>query len=137
MSLLRPLASLTGSLLVRNGNATMAGWTMPPPAPLAPSSFASPSPASPPAAPPVPRQWPEGLRLAEKGKARPSIMTQDGETESPFDADTRISFRIDAERHNKLRLAALREGRPRQQLLIDALDAYLDSGAAPPTAVRS
>ena len=76
-----------------------------------------------------PRQWPEGFRLAEKGKARPSIMTPDDEAASQFDAEIRLSFRVDAERHRRLRLAALRQGRSRQQLLIAALDAYLASGA--------
>jgi hypothetical protein len=122
MSLLRPLASLTGSLLVRNGNPTLAGWALPPPAP----PLASPPPSGPTLAP---RQWPEGLRLAEKGKARPSIMTSDDEGEPSFDMDLRISFRIDAERHRKLRLVVLQQGRSRQQLLVAALDAFLEADA--------
>jgi hypothetical protein len=117
MNLLRPMASLTGALLARNGNASMAGWIMPPPAPREP--------------PPEPQQWPEGLRLAEKGQARPSLMTPDSESAPLSGTDMRISFRVDAERHRRLRLAALQQGRSRQQVLTAALDAYLEAGDAP------
>jgi hypothetical protein len=127
MNLLRPMASLTGALMARNGNAALAGWSMPPPAPVAP----------PLAPPPEPRQWTEGLQLAKKGQARPSLMMQESEPAAPFGSEARISFRVDAERQQRLRLAALRLGRSRQQLLTDALDAYLEANAALLKAVGS
>jgi hypothetical protein len=115
MSLLRPMASLTGALLVRRGNAVMAGWTMPPAHPLA--------------APDERQPRSEGLRLVEKGQGRPSGVASDGETMPLGGATMRVSFRVDAERHHRLRQAALHQGRSQQQLLVAALDAYLERDA--------
>jgi hypothetical protein len=126
MSLLRPMASLTGALLVRRGNAVMAGWTMPPAHPLA--------------APDERQPRSEGLRLVEKGQGRPSGVASDDENPSGVSSDDekmpvggatmRVSFRVDAERHHRLRQAALHQGRSQQQLLVAALDAYLERDAA-------
>jgi hypothetical protein len=38
---------------------------------------------------------------------------------------TKVSLRLDAERHRKLRLAAIHLGRSGQRILLDALDAHL------------
>jgi hypothetical protein len=112
MSLPRPMASLTGALLVRSGNAVMAGWTMP-------------LQADPPALSHERQTGSEGLRLVEKGQGRPSSMARDDETGPADGATMRVSFRIDAERHLRLRQAGLRHGSSQQQLLVAALDAYL------------
>jgi hypothetical protein len=39
--------------------------------------------------------------------------------------DRKVSLRLDAERHRKLRLAAVHLGRSGQRILLDALDAHL------------
>jgi hypothetical protein len=44
-------------------------------------------------------------------------------------AAAKLSLRLDGDRHRRLRLAALHLGRSGQQLLIEALDAYLERSA--------
>lgn len=113
-------ARLTAALLARKGHALPTGGfahsrldRLPPPA-----STAKPD-RQPWAAPASAEPQPEGPRPAPRRST------------AAADAD-RIAFtlRLDRDRHARLRILAARRGRSGQEMLIKALDAYLEACAA-------
>ena len=91
-------AALTSALLVRKGAALPAGY-----AALGASVRVLPT------------------ANAQNDESRPGHRSKE-----PADARTRISLRLDADRHLKLKLSAAHLHRSLQDLLINALDAYLE-----------
>jgi hypothetical protein len=73
---------------------------------------------------------------APAGEIKPELsVSRDGERDGkPLHGGAvppaaKLSLRLDGERHRRLRLAALHLGRSGQQILVEALDAYLERSA--------
>lgn len=128
MSPFKPLASLSGGLLVRKGGAMPASLVFPVP------EFPVPEPQPAPrvearvtashAAAPSPRA--ETPRPAAQEKP---VRAQGGGSPPRRASTAKVSLRLDPDRHQRLRIAALHQRRSGQQLLLAALDAYLDRSA--------
>lgn len=115
-------ARLTAALLARKGNALPTGGfahsrldRLPPPA-------SAPKPDRQPWAAPGPD---EAAREPSR-PAQPEPCRSIGETE-----DERVAFtlRLDRDRHARLRILAAKRGRSGQEMLVKALDAYLEACA--------
>lgn len=143
----KPLASLTSGLLARKGAAQPAmrrqlsgfgraapvqddlGWNDMgyDPAPLPDAVISSPPPVAlasvltpMPVAAPEPAVVVERAQLAERIGAKPRAQKQPaGDRKAAF------TLRLDGERHMKLRLASMVQGRSAQQIVTQALDAFL------------
>ena len=133
----RPLASLSSGLLARPGQAKPAMR----PQVFAPTPFEDlgwndmgqhqpPQPAPEPAPAPLPPVLTERAELAQAvaTPARPAARTRKAADVSPRVAHkAAFTLRLDADRHLRLRLASAVAGRSSQQLLVAALDAFLDA----------
>ncbi|HZS82899.1 MAG TPA: hypothetical protein VFA50_08505 [Stellaceae bacterium] len=122
MNLVKPIASLSSDLLARKGSAQPAYLAFPFPAPPPRLELRTPPPTPEPARAAKPEAVPaphgEGpVRLRARGGGRPPQIGSKA---------AKVSLRLDADRHQRLRLAALHLGRSGQQILTAALDAYLD-----------
>lgn len=124
MNPLKPMAMLSSGLLARKGAAVPAALALPSDA-MAPPRLEL---RMPPARPPEPAAW---SRTDEKIDAAPRIRATGGTPPLPSESGSaKVSLRLDADRHRRLRLAALHQGSSGQKLLLAALDAYLDSSGA-------
>jgi hypothetical protein len=128
MTPFKEVAMLTSSLLARKGAAAPASLA------LAPLPATVPPAATAPLHQPVPPRL-EGWLPPPFGTARPprqpSVQPAPEAPRQPADETphgklAKVSLRLDTDRHLKLRLAAAHQGRSGQQLLLSALDAYLD-----------
>ncbi len=63
-----------------------------------------------------------GIRPARAGPRKPRLVTDEDHHDSPY----RFSFRMPADQHRRLRVAAAQKNISLQQALSDALDNYLD-----------
>ncbi len=115
MSTQMKTASLSGNLLARKGTALPAKLVTAQSCPAPQNSAAAKS--TPPSAHlrKVPGDAPGGSRGGASGDTKP----HDGE------ARARITLRLDADRHLKLKLAGAHLRRSSQQILVEALDSYL------------
>jgi len=101
-------AALSGALMARKGAAVPAGYT------------------------PVRPQAPQTLRQAKQypGNSRsepaPIKLVTDRVSPPPEVRRARVSVRLDRDRHFKLKLTAAHLDRSLQDVLIDALDSYLE-----------
>ena len=151
----KPLASLTSGLLARKGAAQPAmrrpvmgfgrqngsallqddlGWndmgfdvTEPEPVPAEPRAVIGLTPMTPPpAAAPVPAVVVEREELAERVT---EVVKTAAKAPRAARKERKAAFtlRLDAERHLKLRLASAVAGRSAQQMVTEALDAFLSS----------
>jgi hypothetical protein len=115
-------ARLTAALLARKGHALPTGG-------FAHSRLDR---LPPPASPPKPDRQPWAApQPIEAPRERPSLL-QSEPCQSIADADDgRVAFtlRLDRDRHARLRILAARRGRSGQEMLIKALDAYLEACA--------
>lgn len=123
---LEAAAVLSGGLLVRKGAAvpTRLGQTGLGATALGPTNFGSMNlgPTGLAALSIRPRAVPDGAVRMAIGGAPPSDRPRHA-NRTP--RSTKVSLRLDAERHRKLRLAAIHLGRSGQRILLDALDAHL------------
>lgn len=116
----KPLASLNAGLLARKGEAHPATRRAHvPPAPTAslPPKLAD----SPPSPPPVHRQQ---ERIAQSFGERETMPV--AQSVVPSKGRTAFTLRLDADRHLRLRLACAVGNRSAQQVVTEALDAFLD-----------
>jgi hypothetical protein len=141
MSFLKPTASLTSGLLVRKGSAVPSGYNLPLHAARtnaieeAALNDRQPPPVSgwidspPLAAAPPPVEAPLLAAKAAPDAAGEAPVTRAGAGErgAASERGAKVSLRLDADRHTRLRIAALHLGRSGQQLLVEALDRYLDT----------
>lgn len=112
----KPIASLSAGLLARKGEAYPAiRRTCLPPVSLAPDGA--------PAAQPVRQQQ---QRIA-RSYAAPHETMPDIQVIQPRKTRTAFTLRLDTDRHLRLRLASAVSNRSAQQLVTEALDAFLDS----------
>ena len=133
----RPLASLSSSLLARPGAAKPAmrpqGFSYSHAEDLGWNDMGGPAPAQPVLAP-VPPVLVERAELAKAvtpaRKAPPRAKAEPATHKAAF------TLRLDPDRHLRLRLASAVAGRSSQQLLVDALDALLDSNPQVETLAR-
>jgi hypothetical protein len=125
MTFLKPAASLSSGLLVRKGGATPANLLFPYP-PAGPSEM----PDMPRFEARMPDASVEPPRPARPEAAPAVARRRTVEAPQPRGRGAKVSLRLDAGRHQRLRVAAFHEGRSGQQLLIAALDAYLESTGA-------
>jgi hypothetical protein len=79
----------------------------------------------PPSEPPAPRRAEPRV-----GRTPPRARSGGGQPPSRGGKSAKVSLRLDADRHQRLRLVALHEGRSGQQILLAALDAYIEHVAA-------
>jgi hypothetical protein len=126
MTSLKPAASLSSGLLVRKGGATPANLLFAYP-PIGPSEIRD-MPRFEARMPGAPDEPPQPANRDEHASAAARRRTV--EALQPRGRGAKVSLRLDAERHQRLRVAAFHEGRSGQQLLIAALDAYLESTGA-------
>ena len=149
MSEPKPMASLSSSLLARKGDARPAmrrAYTPGAPSPLLPLSVQEDlgwndmgeydedpvveiAPAAPPATPVV-RQQREMLvqsitQSQAEAKAKPRAVPRDGNVAQTRKAKAAFTLRLDPERHLHLRLACAVNNRSAQQIVTQALDAFL------------
>lgn len=137
----RPVASLSSGLLARPGSAKPAmrpqsygfgplddlGWND-----LGTQQPASPAPEPEPAAP-IPPVLVERAELAKAVAPAAPATTKVAKRAKPSRAKAvaghkaAFTLRLDADRHLRLRLASAVAGRSSQQLLVEALDAFLAS----------
>ncbi len=122
MNLLKPIASLTSDLLARKGGATPASLMFP----LAGGSLAGASAPRvelrlPPSEPPKPRRAEPRI-----GATPPKARSGGGTPPGRRGKSAKVSLRLDADRHQRLRLVCLHAGMSGQQVLLAALDEYLD-----------
>lgn len=116
MSSLRPMAMLSSELLARKGSAVPAVLALQ----LNPMAH---FPALPMALPrlesraPPPREPQAAWRVSSGDKS----------------GSVKVSLRLDADRHRRLRRAVLQQGSSGQKVLLAALDAYLDALGTPVT----
>lgn len=139
----KPLASLSSGLLARPGTAKPAmrpqafntsledlGWNdMGQLAPAAPATAPAAPVASPTVRAPAVRTTPLPPVLAERAKLAGAVAKAKSRTK-PVAADAgarkaAFTLRLDADRHLRLRLASAVDGRSSQQLVVQALDAFL------------
>ena len=123
MSFFKPTASLSGGLLVRKGGAMPASLVFPTPE-------AAPAPRIEARLVPPPRPEPpraEAPRAAAEEKPARAQRSSGRPRRRPGGA--KVSLRLDPDRHQRLRIAALHQRRSGQQLLLAALDAYLERSA--------
>jgi len=120
MNLLKPIASLTSDLLARKGGATPASLMFP----IAGASAPRVEMRLPPSEPPQPRRAEPRV-----GATPPKSRSGGGKPPGRRGKSYKVSLRLDADRHQRLRLVALHEDRSGQQILLAALDEYLDSVA--------
>lgn len=152
----RPLASLSSGLLARPGQAKPAmrpqvfaqapledlGWNdmgQPQSAPAVAAPVATPAPvvatAPMPVAIPTPAPVPVAVApvppvLAERAELARAVVKPVPARAARADAPghkAAFTLRLDPDRHLRLRLASAVAGRSSQQLLVEALDAFLDS----------
>ena len=125
----KPIASLSGGLLVRKGGAMPASFVFPVPEFPVPEPQPAPRVAArvtaPRAAAPSPHAEPPRPAAQET-----PVRAQGGGPPPPRrGGSAKVSLRLDPDRHQRLRIAALHQRRSGQQLLLAALDAYLDRSA--------
>jgi hypothetical protein len=101
MMQVKPAAALASGLLARKGEAMPTSLVVLPMVPRAPAGEIKPELS-------VPRDGARGGSVAPAAK---------------------LSLRLDADRNRRLRLAAVHLGRSGQQILVEALDAYLERSA--------
>lgn len=136
MAAFKPLASLSSGLLARPGAAKPAmrpqafnnssledlGWndmgSTPQPAPITAPVRVSATPA------PVPPVLTERAKLAG-AVAKPKSRKAPVAARATDGRKAAFTLRLDADRHLRLRLASAVAGRSSQQLLVEALDAFL------------
>ena len=129
----KPLASLSSGLLARPGTAKPAmrpqafgnqsledlGWNdMGNVAPVAPTI--APTVAKRPSVPPVLAERAKLAGAVAKAKSRTKPVAAAGDIRKAA-----FTLRLDADRHLRLRLASAVDGRSSQQLVVEALDAFL------------
>lgn len=129
----KPLASLSSGLLARPGTAKPAmrpqafnntsledlGWNdMGNVAPVAPT--VTPTVAKRPSVPPVLAERAKLAGAVAKAKSRTKPVAAAGDIRKAA-----FTLRLDADRHLRLRLASAVDGRSSQQLVVEALDAFL------------
>lgn len=112
----KPMASLGAGLLARKGEAHPA--TRRTHVPL------SPVPLDNSHAPPPVRQQ---LKRIAQSFSRPQEMPPTAQAVQPRKTRTAFTLRLDADRHLRLRLASAVSHRSAQDLVTEALDAFLDS----------
>lgn len=141
----KPLASLSSGLLARPGTAKPAmrpqafntsledlGWNdMGQLAPAVPATAPAAPVSSPTVRAPAVRTTPLPPVLAERAKLAGAVAKAKSRTK-PVAADAgagarkaAFTLRLDADRHLRLRLASAVDGRSSQQLVVQALDAFL------------
>jgi predicted DNA-binding protein len=118
-----PPARLTSALLARKGHALpTGGFTRGRPGPVPPQRAVA-KPKQPRGGTPAPRAAlsPDLIRPAAKPSGHPDHAGQ-----------PRVAFtvRLDRKRYTRLKSLAARRGRSRQEIVIEALDAYLEACAA-------
>lgn len=153
----KEVAMLTSGLLARKGAAIPASLglapfpsagpaqpaTPPQPAPTASLRATAPAPASPrieswpplpfPGLRAAPRPTPDAPAPEAKAKDAPPAASADTRMAEALDALpadgklAKVSLRLDPARHLKLRLAAAHQRRSGQQILLAALDAYVEA----------
>jgi hypothetical protein len=102
----KPAAALASGLLARKGEAVPTSLVLLPMVARAPAGEIKPELS-------VPRDGVRGGKPPGGGVA-PAV---------------KLSLRLDGDRHRRLRIAALHLGRSGQQILVEALDAYLERSA--------
>jgi hypothetical protein len=119
-------ARLTAALLARKGQALPTGGFAHARLDLIPAQPAAAKPERQPPGPATPREAPESR--VQRAAAAPQEPKQ---VRRPA-TDERVAFtlRLDPERHARLRILAARRGRSGQEMLLKALDAYLEACAA-------
>lgn len=129
MSDLKPIAALSGGLLVRKGGAMPASLAFPAPEPAPRIEARLQTPPGPRSEAPA---RPRGGMPRRQGDEGPPRMPRAGGGEPPRRGagSAKVSLRLDPERHQRLRIAALHQRLSGQQLLLAALDAYLADCAA-------
>jgi hypothetical protein len=103
----KPAAALASDLLARKGEAVPTSLVVLPIVPRAPAGEFKPELS-------VPRDGARGGKPPRGGAATVAA---------------KLSLRLDGDRHHRLRLAALHLGRSGQQILVEALDVYLERSA--------
>jgi hypothetical protein len=103
----KPAAALASDLLARKGEAVPTSLVVLPMVPRAPTGEIKPELS-------VPRDGARGGKPLRGGAVAPAA---------------KLSLRLDGDRHRRLRVAALHLGRSGQQILVEALDAYLERSA--------
>ncbi|MBV9523566.1 MAG: hypothetical protein JO010_12270 [Alphaproteobacteria bacterium] len=123
MNVPKPMAALSGDLLARKGGAMPADLLFPYPIAAAPRvAIRMPAlPLSAPAAPPP---------AASREQPSRRIAPPQGDPPRRRDSAAKVSLRLDPDRHQRLRLAAFHQGRSGQDIMIAALDAYLERDAS-------
>jgi hypothetical protein len=118
-------ARLTSALLARKGHALPTGGFAHAKLDLIPVQPVAPVPERPVEGGAVPREAPKPR--ARRSAAGPEAP---GRGRQPA-SDERVAFtlRLDPERHARLRILAARRGRSGQEMLLKALDAYLEACA--------
>jgi predicted transcriptional regulator len=141
---IKPEARLTSALLARKGNAqpfpAKDVFSLPPQTAVDPGAGASeqaagrrihpegwPSPAATFSLRRPERPAPEPARKAE---AAPSSGSQTDPSASLSKKRVALTLRVDHDRHRRLRILAAQTGRSSQEIMMTALDAYVDGEAA-------
>jgi len=119
-------ARLTGDLLARKGQALPTGGFAHAKLDLIPVQSAAPKPERQPQGGSGPREAPASRMQ------RPAAALEEPKRTRSAASDERVAFtlRLDPERHARLRILAARRGRSGQEMLLKALDAYLEACAA-------